>query len=413
MDYYEELGINRTATEEEIRRAHRRLTKLLHPDQQTDDAVKQLAETQMRRVNSIVDVLCDPERRRAYDEELKDGPAVFQAGRAKRGAFHSWPWWIASTVGAVVLTVAAVWFWADKWGSSFGGRSPTYIGSGAETGAEPNPSASRTESPSQPSPQTQVPSDAAQAAKVPAPLGQPVPLLRSEARPAASRTVASVPASPATANAAHGNNRAAQSKTPQQTKPAVVVADLPRHKKLNLPLTAISARPTPARMELPSAPALSTAGLTRVEAASLPAGTLPSAPKLAEPITPVSASYNKTSDPLEGEWVYAPSEPEKRKAGFYPPEFIDLKIWNRSGLHGEYHARYRVTDKPIPADVTFALAPGGNPRHFTWESGNGSKGTLKVSSMDASSIRIEWKTTVFSPAPSLTAGTATLVRRTP
>ncbi len=425
MDYYEELGISRTATEEEIRRAHRRLTKLLHPDQQTDEAVKQLAETQMRRMNSIVEVLCDPERRRQYDQESRDGVPLFQAGRAKRRAVHSWPWWIGSTVGAVVLTVGAVWFWADKWGSSFGDRNPTYIGSGAETGSEPNQASSRTAAPPPSPQQTRLASDSAQkqAKKTPPPGPQdPMPAQQAYAKPAPSRTVANVPARETASPSADRNLHTDQSKEPvQQSKPTVIVAQLPRRKTLNLPLGNVSARPSPARIELPVAPALSTSGLPRVETASIPAGTLPAAPKLPEPVTPINVSYKdaatkrsaKALDPLEGEWVYAPSEPEKRKAGVYPPEFIDLKISNQGGFHGEYRARYHVLDKPIPPDVNFALAPDGNPRHFTWESGNGSKGTLKINSMDASSIRIEWKTTVFSPGPALTAGTATLVRRTP
>ena len=54
MNYYEELGIRPDADEEEIRKAHRRLVRLMHPDQHRDPAMKQLAETQMRRLNSIV-----------------------------------------------------------------------------------------------------------------------------------------------------------------------------------------------------------------------------------------------------------------------------------------------------------------------------------------------------------------------
>lgn len=422
MDYYEELGISRTATEEEIRRAHRRLTKLLHPDQQTDDAVKQLAETQMRRVNSIVEVLCDPQRRKEYDQGFRDGVPLFQAARPKRGTFHSWPWWVGSTVGAVVLTVGAVWFWADKWGSSFGDHSPTYIASGAETGPEPNRAAAAAQAPPQAAPQPQVTSHSTQtpAEKIPASASEP-----PEATPVPSRTIATVPAPEVENRSDIRNAHAAQAKEPvQRSNPTVTIAEVPRRRTLNLHLSEVSARPSASRTELPAAPALSTSGLPRIEAASMPPASLPAAPRPPEPVAPTNVSNTapgsntapaaaKASDPLIGEWVYAPSEPEKRKAGFYPPEFIDLKIWNQGGLRGEYRARYHVTDKPIPPDVTFALAPDGNSRHFTWESGNGSRGTLKVNSMDASSIRIEWKTTVFSRGPALTAGTATLVRRTP
>ncbi len=415
MDYYEELGLDRTATEDEIRRAHRRLTKLLHPDQQTDDAVKQLAETQMRRLNAIVETLSDPQHRQEYDDELRRGVPGFQASKFRRRAFHSWPWWVGSTVGAIVLTVGAVWFSADKWGSSFGDRTPTYIPSGAETSAEPIANSTATEAPPSPAPATNsAPSAPGQQqmtkAQSPQPQAPPTNPLSdtAAAHPAPSRTVASVP-TPGPANKAQ----------PQGSQPTVVVAEVPHRKILSLPLTHVSAVPRAAGVNLPAAPALTTAGgVGRVETVSMPAGNLPSAPTPPEPAPPAAtiakdASPAKTRDAVEGEWVYAPTEPEKRKAGFYPPEYIDLRIWDQGGLHGEYRARYHVTDKPIQPDVNFALTVDGSPRRFTWESNNGSKGTLRISSIDAGSIRIEWRTTVFSRSLALTAGTATLVRRTP
>ncbi len=422
MDYYEELGIDRTATEEEIGRAHRRLTRLLHPDQQTEEAMKQLAETQMRRLNSIVETLSDRQRRQDYDDELRHGTPGFQAAKLRRRAFHSWPWWVGSTVGAVVLTVGAVWLSADKWGSSFGDHTPTYIPSGAETGPEPNRTSSLTEAPPSPAPaRGQGPrvSAGTDNAKTPVTVTGDTPVLNKP-----SRTVASVPAPGARGQSADRNENLGPNKVQaDRSKPPVAVAEIPHHKTLTLPLTHASAPPATPTVNLPAAPALSVPGPGHMEAVSLPSGNLPAAPKLPEPVESTKVSYTAASakatspvqpqDLLEGEWVYAPTEPEKRKAGFYPPEYIDLRIWNEGGLRGEYRARYHVPDKPIPPDVSFALAPDGSPRHFSWASSNGSKGTLNISSVDAGSIRIEWRTTVFSRAPSLTAGTATLVRRTP
>lgn len=416
MDYYEELGIDRSATEEEIRRAHRRLTKLLHPDQQTDEAMKQLAEAQMRRLNSVVETLSDPQRRQEYDEELRRGLPGPAGSRRQRGLFHSWPWWVGSTVGAIVLTVGAVWFWADRWGSSFGDRAPTYIPSGAEISSEPSRTSSLAEAPPSPAP-TRTPGDISPGSgETPV----PAPTAERQATVPPSRTVASVPTLPAEGRPAdrsprHGGNAGQK----ERSSPTVQVAEAPRRKILALPLAQISARAAAPAVNLPTAPALSASAPSHGEPVPLPAGSLPSAPGLPEP---AKASHSSAgikmdartpADALEGEWVYAPTEPEKRKAGFYPPEYIDLKIWNDSGLRGEYRARYHVAGKPIPPDVNFDLSPDGNARHFSWSSNNGSKGTLAVTSMDASSIRIEWRTTVFSRGPALTAGTATLVRRTP
>jgi DnaJ domain len=132
MDYYEELGINPSATMDEIHKAHRRLSKLLHPDQQTDDTMKLLAETQMRRLNAIVGILSDPELRHQYDDQLKHAAIVPLAASGprtiRRNDFNlhfGWerrrllPWWIWTPLGAVVLTIGVVWFWADDVGSSF------------------------------------------------------------------------------------------------------------------------------------------------------------------------------------------------------------------------------------------------------------------------------------------------------
>jgi curved DNA-binding protein CbpA len=71
MTHYEELGLDPSASGEDIRKAHRTLSRLLDPGQYTDPGLRQLAEIQMRRMNAIVDDLLDPVRRRAYDESRR------------------------------------------------------------------------------------------------------------------------------------------------------------------------------------------------------------------------------------------------------------------------------------------------------------------------------------------------------
>src|ERR1700735_4588298 len=89
LDYYEELGVDRNATPEDIRESFRALVRLLHPDQQRDEQLRSIAERQLRKVNRIYAVLSDPERRREYDESLEDSfrpptivfsPGVFRPG---------------------------------------------------------------------------------------------------------------------------------------------------------------------------------------------------------------------------------------------------------------------------------------------------------------------------------------------
>lgn len=76
ITYYEELGVEKTATQEQIREAYRALVRLLHPDQQTEPQLRDAAELQMRKLNRIYAVLSDPIRRIAYDDSLEAPAAV-------------------------------------------------------------------------------------------------------------------------------------------------------------------------------------------------------------------------------------------------------------------------------------------------------------------------------------------------
>jgi curved DNA-binding protein len=64
-DYYEVLGVPRTATQEEVRKAFRKLARVHHPDVAKD---KKSAETKFKEINEAYEVLGDPENRRKYDE---------------------------------------------------------------------------------------------------------------------------------------------------------------------------------------------------------------------------------------------------------------------------------------------------------------------------------------------------------
>jgi hypothetical protein len=70
MNYYEEFGVPRDASAAKVRQAYKTLARVLHPDTHPDEALKAMAERQMRRLNAILDTLLDPDRRRAYDASL-------------------------------------------------------------------------------------------------------------------------------------------------------------------------------------------------------------------------------------------------------------------------------------------------------------------------------------------------------
>jgi molecular chaperone DnaJ len=78
-DYYQDLGVSRDSTAEEIKRAYRRKARQLHPDVNPGPE----AEEQFKKVSQAYDVLGDPEKRRSYDmgaDPYATGAASFGQG---------------------------------------------------------------------------------------------------------------------------------------------------------------------------------------------------------------------------------------------------------------------------------------------------------------------------------------------
>jgi len=86
-DYYSALGIDRTASEDDVRKAYRKLARKYHPDVSKEAD----AEKRMRDINEANDVLRDKEKRAAYDA-LAD--RVARGGRPE-GDFQPPPGWDA------------------------------------------------------------------------------------------------------------------------------------------------------------------------------------------------------------------------------------------------------------------------------------------------------------------------------
>ncbi len=64
-DFYEALGLARTATEKDIRSAYRKLARKFHPDVNPNDKA---AEARFKEVNNAYEVLSDPDKRKKYDK---------------------------------------------------------------------------------------------------------------------------------------------------------------------------------------------------------------------------------------------------------------------------------------------------------------------------------------------------------
>ena len=85
-DYYEVLGVNKNATDEELKKAYRKLAKKYHPDANPDN--KEEAEKKFKEVNEAYEILSDSQKRQMYDQFGFDGPQGFGGGQG--GGYYSY-----------------------------------------------------------------------------------------------------------------------------------------------------------------------------------------------------------------------------------------------------------------------------------------------------------------------------------
>jgi hypothetical protein len=372
----------------------------------------------MRRLNSIVATLLNPEEREEYDDQLRGGEAAQAA--ANQRTWHAIPWWIASTLATIVLTVGAMWFWKDRMGSSISYHPPVVI-ENLET--SPNKDSTVVPVPMEPhdapahgQPESPV---ASTKSKEPFPV-TPTPV--KPVPPAVSNPAPQVSASLPVKKFVPQGKASLSPVVPAETrKPArVETAQIPRAIPTPPATPKVDGRKKPVDI-----PLVSHVDLPKQQGDLAPAPGNSVVPPNGDNLdvvfdnghvpVPNSARGILNTDPLEGEWVYAPSEPEKPRPGLYPPEFIKLKLIKQpDGMHGEYSARYNVVDsrQTISPEVSFVLkSVDKNSRRYTWTAADGRHGTFEIRFLESDTMRLEWRTTGGRTGLALNSGMATLVRK--
>src|SRR6187549_3633781 len=88
IDYYKALGVDKNATQEDIKKAYRKLARKHHPDLNPNDAE---AGKKFQQLNEANEVLSDPEKRKKYDQYGKDWKHSEQFEQARQSGRSAQP----------------------------------------------------------------------------------------------------------------------------------------------------------------------------------------------------------------------------------------------------------------------------------------------------------------------------------
>jgi len=99
IDYYKVLGLPNTATQDEIKKAYRKLARKYHPDVNPN---AEEAKKSFQQINEANEVLSDPEKRKKYDQYGKDWEHAEAYEEAKKQKL------VKATTVKVILVVVAI-----------------------------------------------------------------------------------------------------------------------------------------------------------------------------------------------------------------------------------------------------------------------------------------------------------------
>ncbi|MBZ5577639.1 MAG: J domain-containing protein [Acidobacteriia bacterium] len=363
MNYYEELGVSPGASAEEIRHAYKTLARLLHPDQFTDAAMNHLAELQMKRLNGILGLLCNPEERRRYNVQLQGPPAVRSVRPPERTVVPApverrWvrPWAIGlcawlPPVAVVIAFFAALLYYG-------GGFREVLPAAALDTGQNST----------------------------------------STAHGSARAAVAA--AGPLAAAGPDEESLLARFNASQRDLQSLRAENLRMVEEL-----AVRARPQSREPSIPEPPA---AALQFAEPDVNPVTPLARMePAMSERTGPAPSQF-------AGNWYYVPLPHPTAAKGTYLPQYIELRLAEGAGtVRGRYRALYRITDQAISPEVAFRFEGAGKipVAQLAWTGPGESRGKVTLRLISRDRLEVSWIASQLSADLNLASGTAQLVRQ--